>query len=197
MPADTPGSRKGRVVGSGPRWQAPFAHYDRGSCSWRTSEPSLFGESIESQPIWPTSGMWDLGRVYELPTSALLTAVNGGSLLPTPQARDHKGRNQRDDETCLPGAVDRLLPTPVASDSEGSRRATARTDEWTSHEGTTLADAVRLLPTPAAWDGDRGPDYARQRDRQEMGPGGDDLVTTLARLWRGETTDPPSPDGND
>jgi DNA (cytosine-5)-methyltransferase 1 len=32
------------------------------------------------------------------------------SLLPTPTSRDHKGRNQRDDETCLTGA---LLPTPL------------------------------------------------------------------------------------
>lgn len=35
------------------------------------------------------------------------------TLLPTPTARDHKGRNQRSDSTCLPGAVD-LLPTPTA-----------------------------------------------------------------------------------
>jgi hypothetical protein len=34
-------------------------------------------------------------------------------LLPTPTSRDHKGRNQRDDETCLAGA---LLPTPNAAD---------------------------------------------------------------------------------
>ena len=37
-------------------------------------------------------------------------------LLPTPTARDHKGHNQRQDETCLTGA---LLPTPSASDGIG------------------------------------------------------------------------------
>ena len=42
-------------------------------------------------------------------------------LLPTPTTRDHKGRNQRNDDTCLQGAIDRtplgqLLPTPRASD---------------------------------------------------------------------------------
>jgi len=36
--------------------------------------------------------------------------------LPTPSARDHKGRNQRDDASCLTGA---LLPTPRVSDSTG------------------------------------------------------------------------------
>lgn len=47
----------------------------------------------------------------------------------------------------------------------------------------TLATAVhhKLLPTPAAWDSDRGPDYARTgRD----GSGGDDLVTQVAKLTR-------------
>ena len=41
---------------------------------------------------------------------------------------------------------------------------------------------VKLLPTPAAWDGDRGPDYARA-DRE--GSGGDDLVTTVAKMTGG------------
>ena len=35
--------------------------------------------------------------------------------LPTPTARDYKGRNQRGDATCLTGALD-MLPTPRASD---------------------------------------------------------------------------------
>lgn len=35
------------------------------------------------------------------------------TLLPTPTRRDYKGRNQRNDATCLPGA---LLPTPRATD---------------------------------------------------------------------------------
>ena len=45
----------------------------------------------------------------------------------------------------------------------------------------TVTGPQALLPTPAAWDGDRGPDYARAgRD----GSGGDDLVTTVARMTR-------------
>ena len=45
----------------------------------------------------------------------------GRALLPTPTTRDHKGRNQRNDATCLPGAV-ALLPTPNARD--GGERGT-------------------------------------------------------------------------
>lgn len=44
-----------------------------------------------------------------------------------------------------------------------------------------LSAIVDLLPTPAAADGDRGPDFARAgRD----GSGGDDLVTICARATR-------------
>jgi hypothetical protein len=42
----------------------------------------------------------------------------------------------------VPGASRKLLPTPVVTDSFGSRRSTARTDEWESNPGTTLTDAV-------------------------------------------------------
>lgn len=90
-------------------------------------------------------------------------------LLPTPTSRDHKGRNQRDDETCLPGA---LLPTPNAQDGNGGGRFSSD-----GHQ-STLPGEVRLLPTPNAADGERGPDYARaNRD----GSGGDDLITCIAK----------------
>lgn len=38
-------------------------------------------------------------------------AVMGGLMLPTPTSRDGKGRNQRDDATCLFGAVTNGDPT--------------------------------------------------------------------------------------
>jgi DNA (cytosine-5)-methyltransferase 1 len=66
------------------------------------------------------------------------------SLLPTPTSRDHKGRNQRDDATCLTGA---LLPTP---------RATDGTNGGPNQRGSSgdlmLPSAVHLLPTPAVND---------------------------------------------
>ncbi|MFI7678544.1 DNA cytosine methyltransferase [Actinophytocola sp. NPDC049390] len=57
--------------------------------------------------------------------------AGGLSLLPTPTARDWKGRNQRDDETCLPGAVFPLLPTPTVGNVTGGNltRSGARSDE--------------------------------------------------------------------
>lgn len=67
------------------------------------------------------------------------------SLLPTPTSRDHKGRNQRDDATCLTGA---LLPTP---------RATDGTNGGPNQRGSSgdlmLPSAVQhLLPTPVVND---------------------------------------------
>lgn len=77
-----------------------------------------------------------------------------GRLFPTPQASDKDrgpdlARFDREGSggPDLTTTVERLLPTPVASDAHGSRRATARTDDWSSNEGTTLLDAMRLHPT--------------------------------------------------
>jgi len=59
-----------------------------------------------------------LARKNRMPDGAHRTLVTDlrmvVELLPSPTARDHKGRNQRDDESCLPGAVNALLPTPTA-----------------------------------------------------------------------------------
>lgn len=72
------------------------------------------------------------------------------------------------------GTLDRLLPTPTATDAVGSRRATARTDEWTSKEGVTLTDIAwqvdsgepleQLLPTLTTWDA-KNTDGPAQHDR--------------------------------
>ena len=54
-----------------------------------------------------------------------------------------------------------VLPAPTASD------------------GTVQEALAKLLPTPAAWDGSRGPDLARENRTDS---GGMDLVTTIERL---------------
>ena len=64
---------------------------------------------------------------------------------PTPTSRDHKGANQRGDDSCLTGA---LLPTP---------RATDGTNGGPNQRGSSgdlmLPSAVHaLLPTPAVND---------------------------------------------
>lgn len=132
-------------------------------------------------------------------------------LLPTPQAVDGEGgridtqiggtrpSGARRTGTTLRTAA-QLLPTPTSSDAIGSRRATARTDEWTSNPGTTLTDAVwmeegvdhaevhgrngatgeLLLPTPQATDW-KGADLARSENRTGRRHSGDDLPTAARR----------------
>ncbi len=68
--------------------------------------------------------------------------------------------------------------TPGKQTGPGTLR---RVDEDTDHQPDSLGKGG-LLPTPNAWDGARGPDYARQRDRRATGSGGDDLTTTVAKL---------------
>jgi hypothetical protein len=83
-------------------------------------------------------------------------------MLPTPRARDFKGAGYEDD---LPSTVDRLLPTPAASnpnDGESLESWEARRQRNLAKgingngQGTPLAIAVKLLPTPRASDGEKG-----------------------------------------
>ncbi|MFI9559023.1 hypothetical protein [Nonomuraea endophytica] len=127
------------------------------------------------------------GHVYERPTSAPPTSAGAGSawpgLLPTPIARDGKGRgypgqlpntvttmlttpratdgtkggpNQRGSvgDLMLPSAVMRLLPTPRTSDTNGAGLH--------GDGGMDLRTAISLLPTPTAADSERtSTTYAR------------------------------------
>ena len=119
-------------------------------------------------------------------------------MLPTPTSRDHKGHNQRG-ETCLTGA---LLPTPVVTDAKGARNATAgRAEGSQHHSGSTLTDAMTLLPTPRVAAGRTGASAATRRDSRsapsleqalEIARGelprefeeGTDLPARRGRVWR-------------
>ena len=102
---------------SGHTSQMPFAFYDPDMSCLRTCAATLLWDSTEFSVTLPVSGSMRSGQLFQQPR--LVPATDGSdysSLLPTPTRRDHKGRNQRNDDTCLPGA---LLPTPVADNSRG------------------------------------------------------------------------------
>lgn len=161
-------------------------------------------------------------------------------LLPTPEASDGSGgRISAERGGTRPSGAKRavtlatalrhdlpLLPTPTSTQPGGTAaQHLARKARMPDGANRTSVTDLRMaiehyLPTPAASDGDRGPDYARMnRD----GSGGDDLVTTMARLLptptsrdhkghnqrddetclpgavdrlHGDGTSPPSDDGN-
>ena len=144
--------------GSGLSTLASFANFDPATCSWRTSQLSLFGDSTWSSPTWPRAGTTRNGIAFPLPPSAPLTAVTGSSWLPTPSATPY-GSNQ----SPSPGAavrpslekIARMWPTPTVNDSRnGANRTSARKPGSKHHDGVTLVDAVRLWPTPGARLGD-------------------------------------------
>lgn len=61
-----------------------LASYDPDTRSWKTSQISLFEDSIELSDRWPTSGMTRSGTLYPLPTWVRPIAVKEFGLWPTP-----------------------------------------------------------------------------------------------------------------
>lgn len=110
---------------------------------------------LPGQPGWlpapgQATGGWSLG----VPSGR--DQAGTGQLLPTPRATDgtHGGPNQRGSsgDLMLPSAVAQLLPTPTAVDARGARNATSgRKAGSAHHSGTTLTDAVWLLPSDVDW----------------------------------------------
>lgn len=178
---------------SGPTSPRRFARYDPDSCSWRTWPAISLWDSMSSAPTWPKWGTAYGGDAYELPTPAHLTGANASSSLPTPTSRDHKGRNQRNDATCLPGAV-ALLPTPAAKEPGGTiEQYRARFKDGRASTFVPLGMIGELLPTPCASDSPRTRKQAQDRlmkDHQLC------IAMAMAVALLGAPTDPLSDDGN-
>ena len=141
---------------------------------------ALPGVAAGSPAVLLPTPVADHSRGLAQPGSSYQSLPNVVMLLPTPTSRDHKGANQRSDDTCLTGA---LLPTPATTDAKGARNSTSGRKADSQHTGqlvdedgqpvdhvmqrtfdpatgrmvqTGLPQAVNLLPTPKASDGDKG-----------------------------------------
>lgn len=142
-------------------------------------------------------------QITSLAVLARAGFVQPHQLFPTPTTQDAfnaGGGAQMDRKTPPLNAVARkLLPTPVVTDSYGSRRSTARTEEWKSNAGTTLTDALwesagrttdtkgKLLPTPT---GDDANNVTRKSGEYNS------LARSVNALSTSEPTATPSPDGS-
>lgn len=175
----------------GPTSLTPLAYFDPDTSSWRTSQPSLFEDLTESPPTWPRSGMTSGGRAYALPTWVRPIDETAGSdtpLLKTPTAQlAVNGGSQHPDKRkagghgpTLADEVEHLLPTPMSADAE-------RTSTTFAGGNPTLIGA--LLPTPTA---------TEYGNNQSPSPGAAvrPSLSSLARTWTGDSSDPPSDSGN-
>lgn len=216
----------------GPTCGTPFARYDPGSSSWRTSEATSLWDLTLSSLTLPPWGCLRGGELSEHPTPELRTVALGSSSppggLPTPTARDSKGSDlpSRRGGPSLPSFVT-MLPTPRTSDANGSGAhgdggldlrtkisllatpsvmdmgSSYSPEEWEAwrqeqrrnhangngHGESLTQQAMSMLPTPKAADGERGRDVARARPDEKSR----ELATVVSV---GVSTSPRSADGS-
>lgn len=143
---------KGRDSGS--ILPASLASFDPDTCSWKTSQCSLFGGLIPFSATWPRSGMIVSGRLYRQPTWVRRTFVSASGSLPTPTAKANalapsmqKWRAHRN-----------LLPTPSAVSYGSNQGGGMGRVGPVRHSLATMAKK-NLWPTPTAQDAknDGGP----------------------------------------
>ena len=141
----------------GRRSPEPFAYFDPGCSSARTSQPLLgLGSWSEPSVTFPRWGSMRSGQCFRRPRWEPHTAGNDcssspGLLLGTPRCADGMMYQLREGVKSPRARLEdqvSLLPTPTASDRFGAG----------SHGegGPDLRTTVSLLPTPKASDGEKG-----------------------------------------
>lgn len=99
---------------------------------------------------WPAADVPNIGRERLGGSRLGWSGPANRGLLPTPTSRDGKGRNQRDDTTCLTGA---LLPSSRATDgTKGGPGQRHGNGNGHGHGNSLAIEAQRLLPTPVSGD---------------------------------------------
>ena len=162
----------------GPTCGMPFARYDPDSSSWRTSEATSLWDLTLSSLTLPPWGCLHGGELSERPTPELRTVepVSSSSLLPTVTTQDGEnmaGPSQMRRHTLPLNTVAALLATPSVVDM-GSAYSPEAWEAWRQEQRKTHANgnghgesltqqAIAMLPTPKAADGERGRDVARAR----------------------------------
>ena len=152
----------------GDTWRGSLARFDPGSCTWRTAQPSLLGDSEECSVTWPRSGMTAAGQCWELPTLVPPTSATGSGLWQTPVADDAVNRvagkwNSRGEPKLSAQVLMKPWPTPTSSLGTNGWRVTPAK----AREGGTLIEALsaRTYATPTARDWRSGKASQATHDR--------------------------------
>ena len=166
---------------SSPASRTALAFYNRALSCWKMSQQSLASlmggeEDSTSLPRLPNWGTTADGVLYGHPIPPCLLHTDA-----------------------LDGSA--LLTTPVAHLGGCPARAVGDPERWHDPERSNeLSDQVAaLLPTPQAWDANRGPDNSRLRG-DGLRPSGQQGTLNLAgaiHLLTGDGSPPPLNDGNE
>jgi hypothetical protein len=190
-PARAPASAA-HARGSGPTWRALLARFDPESCSWKTAQHSLLGDSGELFQTWPRSGMTADGQCWELPMLGRRTRETESGSWPTPLTSDARGpglSKTRQGSQSLSVAV-KAWPTPTANQYECKdlekmleRRERAKLSSGNGNGfGLTLANAVRMVATPTARDWKSGKASQATHDRNSR-PLSEQIGGSLNPTW--------------
>lgn len=159
LPEPEPESTE-READSGARWPGSLAKYDRDTCSWKTAQRSLLGDSEPSLVTWPRSGLMLDGQCWELPTLERRTSESASGFWQTPVADDAVNRqagkwNSRGEpklsaQVLLPTPTrdskrEKFWPTPTVCGNHNRKGASA-----TSGDGLATVVAQRTWPTATA-----------------------------------------------
>jgi hypothetical protein len=139
-----------------------FATWDAATSSWRTSQQSLFEDSMPFSGRWPKAGSMHAGAVSERPMLARHISEIAGGVSPgngrkwaTPEAMNFdKPMTEASPQDSIGAQARRWTasawPTPAVS--SGAQTAESPTPGQTG--GTTLKGAARMLwPTPYGFNG--------------------------------------------
>lgn len=145
---------------------------------WPTPDAGVFNLN-DSPETWEARRQKMAAKGYNgnggQPRLPVAVKMEARGMWPTPMARDWKSgktsketmqRNSRPLPEVVHAVATGKWPTPTETDSSHSRRATARTVEWTSNPGTTLTDATIIAS--GEWDGKpipRGAEIGRLNPR--------------------------------
>ena len=152
-------SRESPARDSGENSNESLASYDPDSCSWRTSQHSLFGGLTLFSQTWPRSGSMRNGIAFRRPTLVPLTAAIGSGLWATPVANRSIGCTisaaQREAERL--GSRRWTLLTQVATmwrtpHANNWKNASTMEERIGGGHTLNLQDQVRAWPTPTASD---------------------------------------------
>ena len=182
--ARAPGSTT-HAADSGESIAGPFASYDPISCSWKTSQGSLFEAWETYSETWPVAGTMRNGRVcrrqtLERPTSdAACSSSPHAAPYPTPSAASYgssgngTGNNTESQGRASLETLGRTWPTPLAASSNNP--------DPTAHDpkrGRRLQDTAATWPTPLASDTHaKHPRSGRNRDNPRPN------LTARAQTW--------------